>query len=543
MGRITSWLSSRYASALFSFGSFQALLLMLTALCSFLFIAESVRFLPVRSDNIYPEAAGVLSAQRWAHGLPLYEDYRQPPYLITPFPPVWYCVLALGAKVGFSDLNSLTLFGRILSLASLFGVVGLGYLWNRRIGLSRPLSLLTPTFYLSLPILIPWAVAARPDFLALLLGFAALSWSGFRTGAKSTSVAALLAAMAFLVRHNAVAVPVAVVLWLVWSRRWRHACVFTAIWALVVGTTVAVFQVYTHGLLLLNLSGATFGQFALTYIRDIAGRLLMPAGHGFVVALFAFGIFGFIETWKQKDARTRLMGIYLLVSCVLAVVGSAARGAAVNHYFEPALAMAVLIPTGVARLATVWKSESPLASFATVFVLVLLLPSLDMQRSYFMHNKPDNLQPLARMMGKRRVFTDIPYLAARTPTLELLEPASLMNTERAGGRVGWSSALIAEALQEKKYELVILSFPVDAAYDPFDTYPRYTHLDSAVRAAIVRDYHLCFQLDTSDIDGRLETRYVYSTVSQDSIGPGGNCPSLEPVSFSENHTETLLLGR
>ena len=152
-----------------------------------------------------------------------------------------------------------------------------------------------------------------------------------------------------------------------------------------------------------------------------------------------------------------------------------------NHYFEPALAMAVLIPTGVARLATVWKSESPLASFATVFVLVLLLPSLDMQRSYFMHNKPDNLQPLARMMGKRRVFTDIPYLAARTPTLELLEPASLMNTERAGGRVGWSSALIAEALQEKKYELVILSFPVDAAYDPFDTYPRYTHLDTAVR--------------------------------------------------------------
>ena len=34
--------------------------------------------LRVTGDNMYPESAGVLDAQRWAQGLPLYSDYRQP---------------------------------------------------------------------------------------------------------------------------------------------------------------------------------------------------------------------------------------------------------------------------------------------------------------------------------------------------------------------------------------------------------------------------------------------------------------------------------
>ena len=120
---------------------------------------------------MYPEAAGVLSAQRWAHGFALYEDYRQPPYMTASFPPVWYGILAVAAKLGLSDLNALTLFGRLLSLACLFGVTVLAFRWNRKIGHPLGLALLTPLFYLSLPILIPWAVTAHPDFLRVAPGF------------------------------------------------------------------------------------------------------------------------------------------------------------------------------------------------------------------------------------------------------------------------------------------------------------------------------------------------------------------------------------
>jgi len=186
---------SRSRVILFSFERFQGLLLILTGLVALFFLVEAVRFLPVRSDNMYPEAAGVLSAQRWAHGLPLYEDYRQPPYMTASFPPAWYGVLALAAKLGLQGLNKLTLFGRLLSLGCLFGVGWLGFRWNRKIGLPFWLALLTPLFYLSLPILIPWAVTARPDFPGLLLVFLSLYVISLRPTKGSVLLAAAFAAV------------------------------------------------------------------------------------------------------------------------------------------------------------------------------------------------------------------------------------------------------------------------------------------------------------------------------------------------------------
>ena len=527
---------------LFSFKAFEAELLVLAGIVALLFVLQTVRFLPVRSDNMYPEAAGVLSSLRWSQGHSLYQDYRQPPYLITPFPPVWYGILRAGAKLGFSDLTRLTLFGRIMSLVGLLGMLYIGYLYNRRLGFPRLLCLLTPLLYLAFPLLLPWAFTARPDLLALWFGVISLFLVGFRIDSFSIATAGVIAALAFLTRHNAVSVPVAVVLWLLWRRRWKHAIAFSATWWLVIAATVVAFQMTTHGAFLLNLSGATFGTFAVSYIRDVIGRVLSTPGNGFAVVLFAFGLFGFVQSWKEEDQRVRLISLYLIISLGMAVWGSAARGAAVNHYMEPALAMAMLVPLGMVQLQRVWTKDSPLAVFAMVLVLVFLLPSVDMQRSYFSHNKPDNLQALTRLVENRPVFTDVPYLAARTSNLELLEPASLLNTEMARGRTSWSSSAIADALDHKKYELVVLGFPADAPYDPAALYPRYVHLDSAVRSAIVGNYRLCFQVDTSDVDGRVETRYVYGPVSTELTNSSG-CPTLEDHPSSERRTRIISSAR
>jgi hypothetical protein len=517
---------------LFSFKAFEAEILILAGIVALLFVLQTVRFLPVRSDNMYPEAAGVLSSLRWAEGHPLYQDYRQAPYLITPFPPVWYAVLAAGARLGFSDVTRLTFFGRIVSLVGLFGMLCIGYLYNRRLGFPHLLCLLTPLFYLAFPLLLPWAVTARPDLLAFFFGVISLYLVAFRVDATSVLGAGIIAALAFLTRHNAVAVPAAVVVWLVWRRRWKHVIAFSTAWWLTVTATLITFQIITHGAFLLNLSGATFGKFAFSYIRDVIGRVLSTPGNGFAVVLFAFGLFGFLQSWKDEDQRVRLISIYLAISLVMAVWGSAARGAAVNHYMEPALAMAMLVPLGISQLQHVWTHESPLAMFAMVLVLVFLLPSVDMQRSYFTHNRPDNLQRLEHLVVNRRVFTDVPYLAARSSNLELLEPASLLNTEMARGRTAWSSLAIADSLEHKQYELVVLGFPADTPYDPAALYPRYVHLDSAVRSSIVRNYRLCFQVDTSDVDGRVETRYVYGPSPTDANIASG-CPVLEGPSSSE----------
>jgi hypothetical protein len=515
MGGFADWLPSRPVAKLFSFGTFQALLLVLTGLAALFFLGEAVRFVPVTGENIYPESAGVLAAQRWARGLPLYEDYRRAPYLITAFPPLWYALLAVAAKAGVSDLDSLTLLGRVWSLACLFGIAGLGYLWNRSLGFSFRRAFLASAFYFSFPILIPWAVTARPDLPALFLGFAALYCAGLRSSASSVALAGAVAALAFLAKHNAVAVPVALVLWLVWSKKWRHVGLFCAVWASVVGLTLLVFQFSSNGLLLLNLSGAKFGQFALTYVRDVLNRLLVTPGHGFAVALFAFGTFAVLGNWYKSDDRTRLLNIYLVVSFCLAVVGSAAAGATVNYYLEPALAMAVLLPIGLLRLEKAWRSDSPLASLVVVMLLAVLLPSLDVQRWNLMHEKPEDLRRVAALMENKHVLTDIPYLAARMPTPQSLDLASLINTERTGGWAAWSSAQLAQGLKARQFDLVILAEHVDDwPYNRAALYPRWPRLDSVMQAAIDQNYDFCFELDAS---------YVYGPRSPGSNS--SNCPS------------------
>lgn len=527
--RVSNWGSLSRLSTVFSFRTFYVLLLMLTGLMVILFLVGTKRYLPVTGENVYPESAGVLVAQRWAHSAPLYEDYRQPPYLVTAFPPLWYALLAGGAKVGFSSLDSLTFFGRILTLISLLGVAALGYLWNRRLGFSSTLAVLAPAFYLSFPILIPWAVTARPDFPALFLCFLAIYWAGFEPKGMSTTVAAVCAALGFLMRHNAVAAPVAIVLWLVKARRWKHAIAFCALWASVVGLTLLPFERASHELVQLNLSSAKFGPFAFTYVRDVLNRLLEAPGQGFVVALFALGALGFLESWKQRDERSSLLNLYLVASLGFAIMGSAAAGAGVNHYLEPALAMAVLIPTGMARLREGWKNESPFAPFAVLIMAVLLVPSLDSQRSNLKHNPPEDLRRVLPLMENKQVFTDIPYLAARTSTPQLPDLASLINTERKGGWTSWSSARLTENLEGKKYNLVILVKPVfEWPYNPVADYPRWPRMDAEMQRAIGQNYQFCFELDAS---------YVYAPFSAHSSSVSNQCPALERTPAAEKYTQ------
>ena len=201
--------SVSYRHVLCSFRPFQGLLLALTGLVALSFVVETSRFLPVQSEHTYPQAAGVLSAQRWAHGLALYEDYRQPPYTTASFPPVWYGILALAARAGVNDLGFIDTLRSLLSLASPLAILVLGFSWYGIIGHPIGLSLLTPLFYLSLP---NYSLGCRSClfvFLGLLLVFLALYLVSRRYTTMWVPLAAILAAVGFLIRHNAVVVPIA----------------------------------------------------------------------------------------------------------------------------------------------------------------------------------------------------------------------------------------------------------------------------------------------------------------------------------------------
>jgi hypothetical protein len=295
----------------------------------------------------------------------------------------------------------------------------------------------------------------------------------------------------------------------------------------VVSAVLLPFYVLNGSLLMLNLSGAKFGLFALTYVRDILARLLLKEGCGFAVALFALGTFGYFQTIEGKTTRVALIRIYLVTSLVLAIVGTAAAGGGVNHYFEPALAMGILVPGGVARLQAAWQTYSPLAAFAMMMMLALLLPSLDAQRSRMMSSRPEDLRIFLKLVENRRVFTDDPYLAARISRPQAIDLSSLTNTEKRGGWAAWSSAQIAQELRQKKYEIVVLRTPMRSPYFPYNPalrYPRTHRLDFAIQTAITKNYNLCLESGTSDEYGQL---YLYCPLSTNQTSFIETCPSLK----------------
>ena len=281
---------------------------------------------------------------------------------------------------------------------------------------------------------------------------------------------------------------------------------FCATWLIAVASVLVPVYWTSQGLLLLNLSSAKFGPLAFTYIHDVLARLLLTEGSGFTILLIAFGAHTILECCKDANKRIRLIIIYALVSCGLAIVGSAAAGAHVNHYLEPALALALVAPIGLSRLASSWRGDSSLASFATILVVLLLLPSLDAQVKKVRHAKRSELRNVLPLVMNRSVFTDIPYLSARAASPQLVDLASLINTQRVGGWAGWSSARVVEVLQKKDYEVVILSQPVEMIYVSAGLYPRWPRMDLLMRRAIGDNYRFCFQLNDVYADGPL---YVY----------------------------------
>lgn len=493
----------------FSYATFQTLLLVLVAVTAACFLVQAAHFLPVTDENLHTEAAGVVKALRWARGEPLYADYRQPPYLLTPFPPLWYACLAFAAKVGLADVDSLTLFGRLFSLVLLLGTAALSYLWNRACGFSRAVSLLTPTLFLSFPVLINWAVTARQDVPAIFFCFLAVFLVTRERGTLWIVLAGVAAALAFLMKHSSLAVPVAVFSWLLVERRWKLAALFATVWGLLVGGTILGFDFASGGWLRFNLRGTYYGSFGLGNTHELLARLFVSGGQQFAILIFAFGLFGFLISWKNKDPRVRLLGFYFASSFGFALLGSSFANATVNHFLEPALVWALLAASGMSTLRQTWPASSSLPVLALALVLCLLVPALDAQRWEMMNSRPDDLRDLAAIAHGREVLTDIPFVGARTSQQAFLDPISLTFAEQRGG---WSSAGIVAEVQAKRFALVILHWSVQ---DPRWTTHRYPRLGAVLRSAIEQNFGLC---------GRMGSAYVYAPLVRDS-GMPATCPS------------------
>src|SRR5690242_10517001 len=296
-----------------SFRLVKIVLLAGSALLAFLVLLEAIRISPVHGENLTAESSTILITRGWAQGQHLYSDFRKPPFFITPFPPGLYAILALAFKAGVTRITQLMLLGRLLSLFSLLATACIAYVWSRSNRLPRSLSFIAPLFFLSFPAVLPWAATVRQDFPALFFAALAGFTASRSSNTRSVLVAALAAVAAFLIKHSSVAIPSAIVIWLLFRKRTKDAVFFSALWFAAVGAVFALFQKWSSGMMMLNISGSKiYGRLGLRNVHDAVMTVFFDRGHQAVILTLSLAIVGLAVTFRDWRTHRSLLACYFV---------------------------------------------------------------------------------------------------------------------------------------------------------------------------------------------------------------------------------------
>lgn len=350
-------LTSRLAR-LDALGAVFLVLRLVAALCllanaSLFFITDIQRVLyPYFID--YGEGPVLEQAYRLAHGLPIYQGFQGPPWLVANYPPLFQLLLA-----PFTLLFPPTFFfGR--GLATLSAVVS-GVLAGAivyRLTRSRFAGLVTCLAFLGLYPIREWSGFARVDGFGLALVLGGLFALTFylpdgppvttSDGAGEASKASLVVALLLLVAGGytkqslLLSGPAAACLYLL-ARSWRTAILFGATLVGIVVGLALVLQMLTGGYFLLDVVTANANTLSSSAALSFDGRLWRVEHNLFYASAAVLAYLA----WKRRGIMVAAFAIFSLSSLVtIAKVGSA-----VNYYFELEAGLAMLLGLGVGYLA------------------------------------------------------------------------------------------------------------------------------------------------------------------------------------------------
>ena len=298
------------------------------------FALAGIRSIGLAWPITHPEGATIAAILRVRDGQPLYQNYLQYPYLITPYPPVQPVVAGLISRTLGLPTQETIEVARSLTFAA--GLAGTPLIWlaGRRLGASRLAALAGAGLFLPLPFLDEWGFAARPDVPAIFLSLLAMLLLIVQP--RRVWLAAVVAVLALFTKQTAVALPFAATLWLLLLWRWRAAAVFAGVWVGLVVALAGLLQVSSSGTFVLNTVLAHLNTPKNGF--DLAARDFLPFLHddwlpvGLVVAAALLpGVRG----------RAALPSLYFGASAGLALYSLRNTGGDVNYLIEPTAAACV----------------------------------------------------------------------------------------------------------------------------------------------------------------------------------------------------------
>lgn len=332
----------------------QAIALLWMGITAIIVLARHIILLPIRTSLNYNEGWNAYQAAHAFGFEPLYPGLKAA--ITNNYPPAsFYIVGALGKILGDNIIA-----GRVISLfAFIFIGAGIGWIVAKRF--SQPvLGLFISLFFLATfgYYFSDYIAMNDPQMLAHAVQIAALVWLLYAHAQKSGSQKnrsqnerksflvptvgiALLIAFSLLIKHNLLALPAAIALWLFFYKK-RSCFLFVAIVTGVVIVSFFLFNVIYGPNFLIGLLEAP----RIYGLKD--GLLKIEqwlAPQGWLISLGAFAI---ITQWR--DADVQLLGLFAGFALCWGTAIAGGAGVNYNAVFDVTIALCLLSGWALGRL-------------------------------------------------------------------------------------------------------------------------------------------------------------------------------------------------
>jgi hypothetical protein len=407
-------------------------------------------------DVSYPDSAPLLRIGEFIRSGRIYPDIDRPPYLVTLYGPLTYVLLAIPYRLAQAAGITPQVLVRVGIVGALCLCVLLTFMISRRLYGSRPMAWLCALFAVSALPMASWTTQIRGDFLALALSLLSLYWFLLTNGRPRGIGAAICAGIALLVKQTFVAVPLAIVSWLIYRRRYKEAFLWSTGLALTVlgGYAIAWWR---EPLMLKHIA-------ALRHPILHYGQALMILGNAVsqpVVPLAVIG--GFLALWKRTPERLLLL-TYCIVAWFVASLTIPQVGGAINYFWEPLVASAVLAGAGLCELQRK-ANRTPILVTAMLFVLLLraFVPMLWGELTYLRKSyanvadyqvRKTHWESFVSTVSGRRLLSTYPDVTVLSMNPEIPDPFLNSTLELRGL---WNSEPIVGEINAGAYDLIVIS--------------------------------------------------------------------------------------
>ncbi len=423
---------------------------------------------------------------RMARGLSLYPPATQPPYVIDPYGPVGYYVLAPIVRlfgVGFTAPR-VVVFAAGICCAS-----AVALLVHQSCG-SLSIGMAFGALYLTKPVVQYWLPRLRMDFIALALSFAGLVIFAKR---DRWYLAIAFFVAAFYCKSSFVAAPAACFLCLVIERRWRLLLKFSGSLIALTGLVFWLLQRVTGGWFVFH----TVWSNAIQPFRVFVAldSLVHECTSNFLLMALAL-LPPVLQLFRPDRARRlKILSLPLLYFWLsfAAIFASGKMGATDNYFLEWEAVLCVCAGIGYKDLIEAARDWSPAARLVVPGILAFVA------LSGFQRLPVDNLRRFSGCSGAyqyveqhasdRMLSENIGavVLAGKEPMV--LEPF-LWTREVVGA--GWSDAAVVSSIESRQIDLVVLN---SAADQPDDSLYRWPH---EVSKAIQENYAVSATFQCTD---------------------------------------------